>query len=333
VSLLVPLCKCSRISTIVLLIVTIITYLISKKINRSFIEYETNLKDINTKLEEKVEEKTKELRVLNEELEIKIQEGIEELNHRDRTLEQQSKMVALGEMIGNIAHQWRQPLNAISIAASGIKLKNELQLLDEKELISTTDSIVKNTNYLSQVIDDFRNYIKGEKEFVKFDINTSVQKAFSIFESSVYNHKIKVFREFENDIFLENFLNELIQALVNILNNAKDALKNIEDEDDRIMILKTYKKDNNAIISIQDSAGGIPTQIIDKVFEPYFTTKDKSQGTGLGLYMTYQIITESMGGVIDVYNSPFQHENKTYTGANFIIQLPINKDLGINYTI
>ncbi len=317
------------ISIIILIIVSIISFLISKKINERFSNYEENLKSkqdelekVNSNLEEKVEEKTKELLDLNEQLEVKIEIGIEEIKEKNRTLEEQSKMVALGEMIGNIAHQWRQPLSSISVAASGMKIKKELNLLEDNEIINLSDNIVKNTQYLSQVIDDFRNYIKGEKELVKFDINHAVLQSLNILDSSINNHKITVVKNFHENIYLSNYLNELIQALVNVLNNAKDALKeNQKDEKDRVIIVSTFRKNDKAFISIKDTAGGIKDDIINKVFEPYFTTKDKSQGTGLGLYMTYQIITSSLNGNIKVKNSEFTHNNKRYRGADFLIEL------------
>ena len=313
----------------ILFIVSIISFLIFKKINKDFLDYENSLKskqneleELNFSLEEKVEEKTKELKELNEQLEIKIQEGIEEINEKNKTLEQQSKMVALGEMIGNIAHQWRQPLSSISVAASGMKIKKELNILEDEDIISLSDGIVKNTQYLSQVIDDFRNYIKGEKNLVKFDINESIIQALNIFDSSIHNHRLKIVKNLEENIFVNSYLNELVQALVNILNNAKDALKEKQkDENNRIIEITTFIKENKACISIKDSAGGIDDDIVNKVFEPYFTTKDKSQGTGLGLYMSYQIITNSMSGKIYVENSKFTYNDNTYIGANFIIEL------------
>ncbi|WP_419764903.1 MAG: cache domain-containing protein [Arcobacter sp.] len=317
------------ISLILLLTSIAISILISKKINRNFLDYEESLKDkqselekLNLSLEEKVKEKTSELLELNEQLEIKVQNRSDEIKEKNRVLEEQSKMVALGEMIGNIAHQWRQPLSSISVAASGMKLKKELNLLEDEDILNLSDNIVKNTQYLSQVIDDFRNYIKGEKELVKFNINESVSQALSIFDSSINNHNLKIIKLLDDNIIINNYLNELIQALVNILNNAKDSLKEKqEDENKRIIVITTSVKDGKANISIKDSAGGIKDDVLKKVFEPYFTTKDKSQGTGLGLYMTYQIITDSMKGKIYVENSEFIYNNSLYHGANFIIEL------------
>ncbi|ADG93525.1 integral membrane sensor signal transduction histidine kinase [Arcobacter nitrofigilis DSM 7299] len=317
------------ISIIILIIVSIISYLISKKINGKFLDYEESLKNkqyelekANSTLENKVQEKTKELKELNEKLELKVKARTEEIAKKNKVLEEQSKMVALGEMIGNIAHQWRQPLSSISVAASSIHLKKELNILEDQDLFDLTDNIVKNTQYLSQVIDDFRNYVKGEKKLVNFDINDSVKQALNILDASVHNHKLIIIKDFEKNIFLDNYLNELIQALVNILNNAKDALKEKQkDESNRIIFIKTYSSKDKAYISIKDSAGGVDESLVNKIFEPYFTTKDKTQGTGLGLYMTYQIISDSMKGKIHVENSEFTHNKKLYRGANFIIEL------------
>lgn len=317
------------ISFILLLTSIVVSILISRKINGDFLDYEESLKEkqnelekLNLSLEEKVKEKTSELVDLNEQLEIKVQKRSDEIKEKNRVLEEQSKMVALGEMIGNIAHQWRQPLSAISVAASGMKIKKELNLLEDEDVINLSDNIVKNTQYLSRVIDDFRNYIKGEKELVKFNINESLVQALSIFDSSVHNHNLTIIKRFDENIIVYNYINELVQALVNILNNSKDALKEKQqNEDNRIIIITTFIKNNKACISIKDSAGGIENKIINKVFEPYFTTKDKTQGTGLGLYMTYQIITNSMNGKIHVENCEFTYNENLYHGANFIIEL------------
>ena len=320
-------------SVVILICVIALSLIISKRVTFTFFRYKNSIKDkqnqlekINSTLEEKVEYKTRELKVLNEELELKIQERLTEIELKDQKIIDQSKMVALGEMIGNIAHQWRQPLSAISTAASGLKIKKEFDSLSDEDLMYFTDGIVKNSQYLSQVIDDFRDYVKGEKLKVQFDVNDSINKALNIFDSSIHNHKLTILTNFEYDIQINNYMNELIQAVVNILNNAKDALKeNHSKEEDRIISISTTVNTttNMVDISIQDSADGIPSDVLIKVFEPYFTTKQSTQGTGLGLYMTYKIIVESMEGNIKVQNDTLVHNDKTYKGANFIISLPL----------
>lgn len=320
-------------SVIILVLVSIFSILISRRVSKSFINYKKEiheqnrkLENINSTLEEKVEEKTTELKNLNEQLEEKISKRVEELKERDNTLAQQSKMVALGEMIGNIAHQWRQPLSTISTAASGLKLKKEMDILTDEDIIQFSDGIVKNSKYLSQVIEDFKDYVKDEKVKTKFNICESTSNALNIFDSSIHNHNLKIVEDFKENVFINNYKNELVQALVNILNNAKDALKEQqEDENDRLIFITTDIIENKATIIIKDSAGGVSDNIISKIFEPYFTTKNKKQGTGLGLYMSYQIIVDSMNGELKVENSLFTYKNKSYKGAKFIISFDLTK--------
>jgi signal transduction histidine kinase len=229
-------------------------------------------------------------------------------------------------MIGNIAHQWRQPLSAIATSASGMQLTQYSGALTDEDIISYSEAIIKNANYLSQTIDDFRDFIKSDKKITRFDVNHAVKKCLDIVNSSINNHNLNVQSNFTDEIFIANYENELQQAVINIFSNAKDALKdNIADSDDRIVFIETKEEDNNAIVIIRDTAGGIDEEIMEKIFEPYFTTKHQSQGTGLGLYMTHQIVVDSMKGLISVENVTFEYENKTFTGAEFVITLPITK--------
>ena len=269
-----------------------------------------------------LEEQTDELEEINQTLEERITKEVEKNAKQERELFQQSKQAALGDMIGNIAHQWRQPLSAISTSASGMQVTYQINALSDDDFINYTDAIIKNAQYLSQTIDDFRDFIRSEKKITRFDVSESVKKCMAIVNSSINNHNLNIQTNYDDNLVVNNFDNELQQAVINIFSNAKDALKdNISDSDDRIIFIETFKEENKAIISIKDTAGGIPESIIDKVFEPYFTTKHQSQGTGLGLYMTHQIIIDSMKGSLNVENITFEYNNKTYNGAKFSIIL------------
>ncbi len=243
---------------------------------------------------------------------------ITELKNKDKLLSQQSKMISMGEMIGNIAHQWRQPLSSISTAASGVKIEKEFGLLDDETLDIALDMIIKNTKYLSKTIDDFRNFFKVDKEIEDIKIQDVVDKAIKLLDSSFKNHYICVQTEYEDDLFIKGYANELTQAFINIINNAKDALKTNEEEN-RFIFIKTYLKKDDVVISIKDNAGGIPKDILPKIFDPYFTTKHQSQGTGIGLYMTHQIIVDHMKGIIEVENVTFEYKENTYNGCEFKI--------------
>ncbi len=238
-----------------------------------------------------------------------------------KLLESQSKLASMGEMIGNIAHQWRQPLNIISTIASSVKVRNEFGTIKLEEILEDMNSIINQTQYLSRTIDDFRNFIKNTNKKDKLSIVNTVKKALSIINSTMVNNNIILINNLEDDINIEGFENQLIQAFINIINNSNDALKeNIDNEEDRVIFIETKKiNDKNLSLSIKDSGKGIKKEFIDKIFEPYFTTKHQSIGTGIGLSMTYQIITENHHSEIKVSNESFIYNNKTYTGACFTI--------------
>ncbi|MBI3873657.1 MAG: HAMP domain-containing histidine kinase [Arcobacter sp.] len=235
----------------------------------------------------------------------------------------QARLASLGEMIGNIAHQWRQPLSAISTSASSIIVQNELGILDTNSLNPTLDKIVEKTQFLSQTIEDFRNFIEGKKEKVEFVISSAIDNALSVIDSSILRHGIIIGKDYSEIIFITNYKNEFIQGVLNIINNAKDALDAKNDINNRLFFISVKRFQDKAVIVFQDNAGGIPEDILSKIFEPYFTTKHQSQGTGLGLYMTYKIITESMGGTLLADNHEFKYGGTTYFGARFMIELPL----------
>ncbi len=246
----------------------------------------------------------------------------EQLRQKDILLYQQAKMASMGEMIGNIAHQWRQPLSVISASVTGLNFKLEYGLDVEKNELSENLTKVNDTvQFLSKTIDDFQNYLKPQQNNQEFNIKDIITKNFDMFGKAFSNNDIEIISNFE-DILINNNENELLQVVINVLNNAKDALKE-HRETNRLIFVSTYKEDNNAVISIKDNAGGISEKIIDKIFDPYFTTKHNSQGTGLGLYMSYQIITNRFNGKIIATNEAYSYENQNFKGANFKIIIPI----------
>ena len=250
---------------------------------------------------------------------------VSEIRRKENLLAEQTKLAAMGEMMGNIAHQWRQPLNIISITASGTKIKKELDLLTDEFLLDSLKQISDTTAHLSDTIDVFKDFFKDNKEKSLFNLSQNISNTLSLLESILKENRILVNLNLDNDIYIYNFANEFSQAIINILHNANDAIKNKLDADDiRIINISTRQEKNKAIIEITDNAGGIAKDVIKKIFEPYFTTKHKYQGTGLGLYMTHKIIKMSMKGSISVSNKKVIFEDKTYTGANFRISLVAN---------
>ena len=248
----------------------------------------------------------------------------EELEQKNRLLEQQSKMAAMGEMLENIAHQWRQPLSVISTASSGIKMQKQFHLLDDESMFKTLDTITQTAEHLSQTINDFRDYFKPNKKVELFDVTKVIDKTLYFLQSKFKNRDIKVIKEFQ-DISFIGLENELVQVIMNILNNSRDAFENETIDNEKLIFIKSFQnqKEKMIYITITDTAGGIPEKIISRVFEPYFTTKHKSQGTGIGLYMSKEMVEKHMEGTLDVQNTVFQYQNQKYSGAIFTIALPI----------
>ena len=246
---------------------------------------------------------------------------ISDMKNQEKLFLQQSKMAALGEMIGNIAHQWRQPLSLITTSASGLKLKKDYKMLEDKDIDEISDSILESANYLSKIIDDFDNYLRGEKKLEYFYINDVIKANINFEKEICEKYDIKLIFSNVKRIEINGYKSEILQVIQNILNNAIDALKKVHYE--KAIFIKIYEESQSVVIEIQDNAGGIPKDIIAKVYEPYFTTKHQSQGTGLGLYMTYNILKD-MNSEIKVENKDVQYNTEYYQGANFKIIVPKN---------
>ncbi|RXJ88518.1 hypothetical protein CRV01_12275 [Arcobacter sp. CECT 8983] len=270
----------------------------------------------------KFDEKNNPLLIIGTILDItKIKELELEKREKDTILAQQSKMAAMGEMLENIAHQWRQPLSVISTVSTGMQLNLEIDNeLPKEQLIENVRAINEHTQYLSKTIDDFRNFFNPNKEKTLFDITSCIDKSLHLITSKIKSSKINLTKKIDN-ISITTLEGELTQVLLNIFNNAIDALNQNDIEDKQLYIL-VYKENNNIVISIKDSAGGVPKKLQTRIFEPYFTTKHKSQGTGIGLYMSSQIITKHLHGTIKLSNEQFILNNNTYFGADFKIIFP-----------
>ena len=235
-----------------------------------------------------------------------------EAKQKDSILIQQSKMASMGEMIGNIAHQWRQPLNALGLTIQKIKMYHDEDMLTSKELDKSVAKSQMLINKMSVTIDDFRNFFKVNKVKSQFSINEAIHNTFVLLESSLAHHNIKLTVVTKDEITLLGYKNELEQVLLNLINNAKDALIDNHISNPNIEIILSHSP-NIITIEINDNANGVPAHIIDKIFEPYFTTKEQGKGTGIGLYMSKMIIENNMEGVLKVKNIE--------KGASFIVQL------------
>ena len=246
-----------------------------------------------------------------------------ERTKQQNIIAQQAKMAAMGEMIGNIAHQWRQPLSSISTSATGMKLQKELNILEDKFLIEGLEQINNSVQYLSTTIDDFRNFYKPDKNKKEFRILETINKVINLVDLQFRSNGITIIKNGQ-DVKINSFENELIQVLINILNNARDELIKKDKDYEKLIFIDVLKNQKNLLVQIKDNAGGIPKNIITRIFEPYFTTKNQSQGTGIGLYMSREIISKSMNGEINTKNVTFEYEGKSYEGALFEIIIPID---------
>ena len=244
------------------------------------------------------------------------------LLEQEKLIYQQTKMVSMGEMIGNIAHQWRQPLSVISTGATGLQIQKEHGLLSDEQFNETCEAINKNAQYLSHTIDDFKNFIKGERELSLFNLKENIESFISLVNGTIKKNDINLILNIDESININGYKNELIQCFINIFNNSKDVLNEKEIEE-KFIFISTSKTKDSIIITIKDNGGGIPDNIISKVFDPYFTTKHKSQGTGLGLNMSYKLIVDGMKGSIEVSNKEYNYNDIKYKGAQFTITLPI----------
>ena len=238
-----------------------------------------------------------------------------ENDFKQQLLFNQAKMVQMGEMIGNIAHQWRQPLSVMTTSASGLLLKKEMGILKEDDVNQYMHQILDSANYLSKTIDIFRNFIKEKKEKKDVVLQERIYNALTILKPALKDNYIELFDtiDYMNPVTLVMIAGELEQVIVNIINNAKDVLVEIDKENKWIKVDLEFVNDF-AILNIEDNGGGVSEELLPYIFDEYFTTKSDDKGTGLGLYMSHRIVTESLNGKIYIQN--------TRNGAKFTIELP-----------
>ncbi|MCW8838413.1 MAG: HAMP domain-containing histidine kinase [Thiovulaceae bacterium] len=255
------------------------------------------------------------LEKLNEELEDRVQESVRLIRENEKMLLSQSKQAIMGEMIEMIAHQWRQPITSIGMIVNNLFLDIAIDEIDMDEMVKELEKINYQVKHLSGTIDDFRDFFKESKEKNNISIKEVMAATMIIIEKQLSNHNISIkCMNNTEDILVNTYKNELIQVVLNILANSKDAYNELESEN-KIIEVESNKLDNNIILTIRDNAGGIPEKIIDRIFEPYFSTKNEKNGTGLGLYMSMIIVKEHIGGNIEVKN--------TNNGVEFKITIPI----------
>jgi len=247
----------------------------------------------------------------NELLNIKIQDEIEKNIAAQKMMQQQSRLAQMGEMLSMIAHQWRQPLSAITAASGSMILKAKLNKLDNKTATELANKIKEFSQYLSITIDDFRDFFKSNKTKTQTNFNTVISSVLNIVESSIVSNGIKITKNIDTEYKLVTYENELKQVLLNILKNAEDALKESSQANPEIVI-EAHKN----TLTISDNGDGIDEDTMEKIFDPYFSTKTKKDGTGLGLYMSKIIIEDHCEGKLNVKNKEFGVEFEIILGED-----------------
>lgn len=241
-----------------------------------------------------------------------------------KIISENSRLNSMSEIIGNIAHHWRQPLSVISTIASSLKVHHELNILKDEYLEKSLNNIVKSTKDLSKTIDDFKDYLTSEKEISTFYIDTILKKVYVISNSSIKNNYINFIKNINYEKEITTIESTLVESIIKILNNSIEVLQKIKQQDDRFIFLDIKEEKETLVIQIKDSAGGIDNKIIEHIFDPYFTTKHQSVGKGLGLYTVRTNIVNILHGKIKVENISFEYKNKSYKGAMFTITLKPN---------
>ncbi len=280
----------------------VISILVSQKIDRVLKRYQKS-----------VQSKSKALKELNETLEKRVEEEIEKNREHEQLLIQKSRFIALGEMISNIAHQWRQPLSELSTIFMFVKFKYSIGQLDEETMAQKSKEAESVLEYMSHTIDDFRNFFMPKKEKEQFNLRMAMDSIMAILSSALSNNSINITICVDDDLVLNTYFNEFKQVLLNIITNAKDVLIEKDIQNPWIKIY-TEDKGDKIILYIEDNGGGIEVKPRNKIFDPYFSTKNDSGGTGIGLYMSKTIVDKNMKGKLRVRDGEF--------GARFEIILP-----------
>ncbi|MDP3464889.1 MAG: HAMP domain-containing sensor histidine kinase, partial [Sulfuricurvum sp.] len=266
-------------------------------------------------LDELVRRRTKELEGFNQRLQEEIDKAVEKNRTQEKILMQQAKMAEIGSMVESIAHQWRQPLNILGISMTKLSLSCGLGKPEDTE--KTIEIVEQQIQYMSQTIDDFRNFFKQDRIQKRVNINIIINEVETLLGPLLIRKNITLLRKIDPLVSVLVYPNELKQVLINIVNNAREAIEQSKHNEGQI-IISCENNSRFCTISIEDTGGGVPLHIIDKIFDPYFTTKFESQGTGIGLYMAKMIIEKHFFGKLSVHN--------TVKGACFEIRLNHSND-------
>jgi signal transduction histidine kinase len=247
-------------------------------------------------------EKRLELETLNISLEVHIAHNVDDLRQKDQMLILQDRQAVMGEMINNIAHQWRQPLNSLGLLNQQLPLFHNSAEFSKEFYEENTRKSMALIQQMSRTIEDFRTFFRADKEMITFGVKQVIEQTLSLIKPCFQYQQISIALQTEGAPIINGYPNEYAQVLMNILMNARDALVENNVDDARIS-LNLFTEAGTAVVTITDNAGGIADEIIDKVFNPYFTTKGPDKGTGIGLFMSKTIIEKNMGGRLTVRNT------------------------------
>lgn len=251
---------------------------------------------------------------INKDITEELNKKIDEVHNQDKIIIAQSRQAAMGDMLGMIAHQWRQPLTSMGISIQNIQIDTQLGESNADELDATLENILKQIQNLSKTIDEFNSFIKPSVKLSTCTLSDITNGTLAIIEKSLQSNNIRIKKSLIKDVKIQTYCNEAIQALLNIINNARDIINEKEINDGVIEIIMDYDE-QNYYFKVLDNAGGIPDDIINKIFEPYYSTKEEKNGTGLGLYMSHMIVKEQLKGEIIAENID--------RGACFTISCPL----------
>ncbi len=292
------------VSLLVIIFIGVLSFIISRKINIVFSDYK-----------DRVKAKAYQLQDLNKNLEGKVEDALEDVKSKERAMLHQSRRARVGVMLSMIAHQWRQPLSEVSAILMELETASKFGGASKEMIKESVDESNKLLTFMSNTIDDFRNFFKPDKKKIEFSISSSCDEAISLADAAVKSSNITLRKIVKIDSMINSYEREFAQVILNLITNAKDILNQRKIESPMIEIT-IDREECNVIVRVEDNAGGVNQEDLDLIFEPYFTTKSSSKGTGLGLYMSKMIIENNMGGELCVKN--------TKRGALFIVTISEN---------
>lgn len=286
-----------------------------------------NFKNLHNSLEEKVTNKTKELMELNKYLKVKVSKEVSQNRKKDIIMFQQARFASLGEMLNNIAHQWRQPLGSITMIIQSFQTKMEMGKLTNELIQTKVDDALLLANNMSNTLDDFKNFFSPAKNKSTFLISDCIEHSIELSKYLLEAQNIQLKLEIKDNLELNTYYNELSHVFLNIISNSKDALSATSKKNDKIIKIIVSEFRDTVIINFLDNGGGIDEEIVPKIFEPYYTTKYKSAGTGIGLYMSKQILEKHMNGSITYKNILHKIDDLNNDKCSlFTIKIPINEN-------